>query len=114
MVKIMKKSVYELEEKELNEYQEEFKNTALGKKTFKNKKVLTADMIYSFLAICAMSLISIIVREHLGKEINVEEFFLSDLLSILFWLGLVGSVYYSIMLKIYFYRWLKIKHNIEY
>ena len=111
----MKKSIYELEKSDYNKYIAEFNNTEFGKKTLnQEKKSLYAIMIV-FVIFFVIAMINVISGDISGKEaINTSENFLYDFsIVVLIFSGFIYA-YNFISRKICFYRWLKIKHNIEY
>ncbi len=106
----MKKSVYELEKTESDKYLEEFNKTEFAKKSIKNQKNASYFIIFAIVLFFAIYIIDIISSDDGEMTQNA----LYDLPDFIFIIGILLYAYYYVLRKIGFYRWLKIKHDIEY
>ena len=99
-------NVYELSKEEKDKHLIEFNNTEFARKLLKYKKESKAVMI-----LCIVLIVAIVV---LADIISGDYQDLSGLPTIAFWVALIEYIACTISLKVAFYRWLKIKYNIEY
>ena len=106
----MKKSIYELDNAEYTKYVKEFDDTEFGKKTYKNQKNALLYILFAFFLYFAFYIIDIAIIDN--GETSMQALYSLPILLLVG--GIVIYGYNFLSRKICFYRWLKIKHNIEY
>ena len=98
----MKKNIYELTRKEEKEFKKEFHSTPLGKSLYTVK-----CCAYACIILVAIPYLMRISSSLAGNNVNLTVDFWTA-----FWFIYAGVM--EQFEKYMFYRWLKIKHNVEY
>ena len=105
----MNKSVYELSKKEIADYVNEYNKTEFASKFVKTKKESGVILVIVLIILFVLAGIATFS----GKP-DTELTSSNGVLEIFFWISFIFYFVSTIVLKLTFYRWLKIKHKIEY
>lgn len=99
------KTYYDLTREERKNYEKEFKKTPGGKEM--NRTLLCIEIPTTLIII-----LEIVINCIGPKKIHNYDG-ISELLNILFWVGFIIEIFYTIYFKICFSSWLKNKHDIK-
>ena len=107
-VKSSPKSVYEVENKELLKYKDEFNKTPFASTVIALKKILGSAILALIVGMVLLAVIDIIAGQ------DKSESYLAMAFNIAFWILFIFSMSLTVLEKVTFFRWLRIKYHIEY